>query len=137
MNFEIIQRNTNGEGLYDITKLVQSHVQEQSYLSGILNLFIVHTSCAMTINEAYEPSAYQDLEKFLKHLAPRDLPFIEHTTEGPDDSPSHMKSMLLQQNLSLIIDNSELILGRWQGIYLAEFRDCPKERKIYLKFQKD
>ncbi len=101
---------------------------------GILFIFIMHTSCALTISEDYDPSAKRDLERFFDHLAPRDLPFIEHTLEGPDDSPSHMKSALLHQHLALPVDNGKIQLGQWQGIFLAEFRDDQKTRKIHLKF---
>ena len=123
---------TSGEGFYDITGEVQNQVSAKA--SGILHLFCIHTSCALTITEAYDPSAKKDVEKFLNHLAPRDLGFIEHTLEGPDDSPSHMKSALLHQNLAFIVEEGELLLGRWQGIYLAEFRDAPHKRTILMKF---
>lgn len=77
------------------------------------------------------------MENFLKHIASRDLPFIEHTLEGPDDSPSHMKSILLQQHLAIPVEEGELLLGTWQGIYLAEFRDAPHQRSIIVKFCAD
>lgn len=126
---------THGEKFYDITREVLHWVdQNLSSRSGVLHLFIIHTSCALTINEAYDPSAKRDMQRFLDHLAPRDLNFIEHTTEGEDDSPSHMKSMLLNQNLGIIIENGNLVIGQWQGIYLAEFRDAPNSRKVLLKF---
>jgi len=133
---------TSGEKFYDITSLLNSFFQKdikphfQTH-SGILHLFLQHTSCALTISEAYDPSAKKDLENFMKHLAPRKLNFITHTLEGPDDSPSHMKSILLQNSLSLIVEKNEIFLGKWQGIYLAEFRDQPKYREILLKFSAD
>lgn len=74
------------------------------------------------------------MEKFLMHLAPRNLSFIEHDDEGEDDSPSHMKSILLNQNMGLIVESGEIVMGTWQGIYLAEFRDAPHSRKVLLKF---
>lgn len=137
-----IKIQTTGEKFQNITTLIQetlSNTIEQNRLSdsGILFISCPHTSCALTINEAYEESAQLDMQSFLKHLAPRDLPFIVHTTEGPDDSPSHMKSMLLQQSLSLIVDHSKMLLGTWQGIYLAEFRDQKKTRSLYLKYSPD
>ena len=76
-------------------------------------------------------------QSFMKHLAPRNLNFITHTLEGPDDSPSHMKSILLQSSLAIPVDKGEIFLGRWQGLYLAEFRDQPKRREILLKFIAD
>ena len=131
---------TQGERFYEITKEVQSFLKTNILSnsdSGILHLFLQHTSCALTISEAYDPSAKVDLENFLKHLAPRNLSFIKHTMEGPDDSPSHMKSILLQHSLSIIVEKGELYLGTWQGIYLCEFRDSPKKRNIILKFMPD
>lgn len=138
-----IQIPTSGERFYSITEQVQNglhdHIREvhPGAVSGVVHLFMPHTSCALTVSEAFDPSAARDMENFLKHLAPRNLPFIEHTAEGPDDSPSHMKSILLQQSLSLIVDQGKLILGTWGGIYLCEFRDSPKSRNVLLKYQPD
>ena len=122
---------TDGEGFYDVSDQIKSEIGTTQ--SGFLTVFCPHTSCALTINEAYDPSASEDMVALLKHLAPRNLKFIKHTMEGPDDSPSHMKAMLLQHSLQLIVENGELVLGRWQGIYLAEFRDTAHERILYLK----
>jgi len=128
---------TSGEAFYDITSDIKNWtLNNLEGQSGVLHLFIMHTSCALTINESYDPAARRDMEKFLKHLAPRNLSFIEHDDEGEDDSPSHMKSILLNQNLGLIVDKGNLLIGTWQGIYLAEFRDAPHNRKVVLKFIK-
>lgn len=138
MSYLKITIPTQGEGFYSITEQIHSSLFElANQKSGILHLFIQHTSCALTISEDYDPSAKRDLERFLKYVAPRDLPFIEHTLEGEDDSPSHMKSLLLQQHLALPVEKGKLLLGTWQGIYLAEFRDAPHQRSIILKFQGD
>ena len=138
MNYTKLNVQTHGERFYNITNDVKSALKKMTPTpeDGVLHLFITHTSCGLTINESYDPSAREDLEKFLDHVAPRNLPFIEHTDEGEDDSPSHMKSMLVNQTMSFIVDKSELILGTWQGIYLCEFRDSPKQRSILLKFIK-
>lgn len=126
---------TGGERFYDITKEVRSSLSDNTTeQNGLLILFNPHTSCGLTINEAHDPSACTDMEKFLKHLAPRNLKFIEHTAEGPDDSPSHMKSILLQNSLQLIVEDGQLQLGTWQGLYLCEFRDTRKVRELKLKF---
>ena len=139
MGYTTIIQSTEGEKFYNITEKVNKELLKLNpdSKSGILHLFLTHTSCALTINEAYDKSAQDDLTSFLKHIAPRNLEFITHTSEGPDDSPSHMKTMLLQQNLSFIIDSGDLVLGTWQGIYLAEFRDSPKQRNILVKFVSD
>lgn len=131
---------TKGESLYDITEDIRSTARQlypTDNNSGILHLFVMHTSCALLISEAYDPSAQRDIERFLDHLAPRSLPFIEHTLEGPDDSPSHMKSAILHQHLAIPVESNDLVLGTWQGIYLAEFRDHPHRRQVALKFQPD
>jgi secondary thiamine-phosphate synthase enzyme len=135
-NFQV---QTRGEGFYNITEGVQKKfgryvLESVPNASGMLFIVSMHTSCGLLINEAYDSSARLDLEKFLKYLAPRDLPFIEHTAEGKDDSPSHMKTALLQQNLALPVEEGKILLGSWQGIYLAEFRDAPKTRNMMLKF---
>lgn len=135
MEHQELAIQTNGEAFYDITSDIKSWVSNNlGGQSGVLHLFIMHTSCALTINESYDPAARTDMEKFLKHIAPRSLSFIEHDDEGEDDSPSHMKSILLNQNIGLIVDKGNLIIGTWQGIYLAEFRDAPHNRKVVLKF---
>ena len=139
VSYKEIMIETSGEKFYEITKDVKSELTSllKDSTSGVIHLFVNHTSCALTVNESYDPSAKKDLEEFLKHCAPRNLAFIKHTDEGEDDSPSHMKSMLLNQSMSFIVDKRELVLGTWQGIYLCEFRDSPKTRSILIKFQKD
>lgn len=133
-----IEIQTNGEKFYNITEEIKHCASKIcTNLSGVLHLIVTHTSCALTINESYDQSARIDLENFLKHLAPRDLSLITHTDEGEDDSPSHMKSLLCHQNLAFIVEKGQLLLGTWQGIYLAEFRDDPKTRVVLIKFQKD
>lgn len=121
---------TNGERFYSITEKVKDEVKKIDLTEGLLILQIMHTSCALTINEDFAPEAHEDMSLFLKHLAPRNLKFIKHDDEGPDDSPSHMKSILLNQTLSLPIESGEIQLGRWQGLFLAEFRDAPQKRTI-------
>ncbi len=142
MNLYTFSYTTSGEKFYDITSSLNSFFKKEvtphfKSNSGVLHLFLQHTSCALTISEAYDPSAKKDLESFMKHLAPRNLNFITHTLEGPDDSPSHMKSILLQSSLTVPINKGGIFLGKWQGLYLAEFRDEPKRREILLKFSAD
>jgi secondary thiamine-phosphate synthase enzyme len=134
MKKNTIELMTSGEDFYDITSLVKNISLQED---GVLHLFVPHTSCALCISEAFDPSAKNDVCEFMKHLAPRNLAFITHTAEGEDDSPSHMKSVLLHQSLSLIVENSKIVLGQWQGIYLAEFRDSKHCRKLHYKYLKD
>ena len=126
---------THGEKLYPITDQIKNEIVALvKKRSGVLHLFCPHTSCGLTLNESYDPSAKEDLESFLMHVVPRNLSFIKHTDEGEDDSPSHMKTLLTGSSLQLIIEQGEVLLGTWQGIYLCEFRDQPKTRTLYLKF---
>lgn len=125
--------STSGEKFYDITKDIRDIVKDQKINEGIIHLFCMHTSCGLTINESFDPSAREDLEQYLKYIAPRNLDFIKHDSEGPDDSPSHMKTMLTAQQLAIPLEKGELTIGTWQGIYLCEFRDSPKKRTIMIK----
>lgn len=125
--------STNGEKFYNITKDIRDIVKDQKINEGIIHLFCMHTSCGLTINESFDPSAREDLEQYLKYIAPRNLDFIKHDSEGPDDSPSHMKTMLTAQQLAIPLEEGELTIGTWQGIYLCEFRDSPKKRTIVIK----
>lgn len=125
--------STNGEKFYDITKDVRDIVKDQKINEGMIHLFCMHTSCGLTINESFDPSAREDLEQYLKYIAPRNLDFIKHDSEGPDDSPSHMKTMLTAQQLAIPLEEGELTIGTWQGIYLCEFRDSPKKRTVMIK----
>lgn len=135
MSLQILEISSQGEGMINITEDVASLIEGVS--SGIVIVQNTHTSCGLTINEAFDPSAKEDMENFLKHLAPENLKFIKHTDEGPDDSPSHMKSLLVQPSLTIIIDNGKMLLGKWQGIYLCEFRRSPKLRRILIKTIED
>lgn len=127
---------TSGERFYPVTDLIRQSLPEllSHSKNGVLTIYCPHTSCGLTINESYEASAAQDMQEFLKRLAPRNASFITHTTEGDDDSPSHMKSILLQTSLQIIVEDGKLCMGTWQGIYLCEFRDQPKSRQLWLKF---
>ena len=98
--------------------------------NGILHLFIKHTSAGLTINENADPSVLVDFESYMNHIVPELMPFITHDMEGPDDMPAHIKSTLVGQSISIPIEDHQLLLGTWQGIYLCEFRDAPHLRKV-------
>ena len=100
--------------------------------SGLLNVFVKHTSCGLTINENADPDVRTDLDNILDHLVPERQPYYEHTMEGDDDMPAHAKSSLMGVSLTIPITNHRLNLGTWQGIYLCEFRDYGGERTIVL-----
>lgn len=97
---------------------------------GILNLFVRHTSCALTINENADPDVRSDLNRIFNHIVPENQPYYEHTMEGADDMPAHAKSTLAGVSLTIPITASHLNLGTWQGIYLCEFRDYGGPRSI-------
>ena len=97
---------------------------------GILNLFVKHTSCALTINENADPDVRNDLEKIMNHIVKEGEPYYEHTLEGLDDMPSHGKCSLFGVSINIHISHSRLNLGMWQGIYLCEFRDYGGSRTI-------
>ena len=99
---------------------------------GLLNVFVKHTSCGLTINENADPDVRTDLDKILDHIVPERQPYYEHTMEGDDDMPAHAKSSLVGVSLNIPISGARLNLGRWQGIYLCEFRDYGGPRSIVL-----
>ena len=98
--------------------------------TGILNLFVQHTSCALSINENYDPSVRADMEQIYNRLVRENEPYYRHTDEGSDDMPSHAKSSLTGVSLTIPITNGRLNLGTWQGIYLCEFRNHGGNRRI-------
>lgn len=98
--------------------------------TGLLNLFVRHTSCALTVNENADPDVRTDLDKILNHLVPEGEPYYDHTLEGLDDMPAHAKSTLCGVSLTIPITDGRLNLGTWQGIYLCEFRDYGGPRSL-------
>lgn len=98
--------------------------------TGILHLFIQHTSAAITINEAADPDVLTDFESVFNHLVPENLPFLVHTMEGPDDMPAHIKAAMIGHSVTVPITNGRLNLGTWQGIYLCEFRNRASGRRL-------
>lgn len=97
---------------------------------GLLNLFVKHTSCALSINENADPDVRTDLESIFNRMVPENAPFYDHTLEGSDDMPAHAKSVIVGTSLSIPITNGRLNLGTWQGIYLCEFRNYGGARRI-------
>ena len=131
---------TNGEGFTDITDDLNLFIQKSKFNSGILNLTSLHTSCSLTINENADPNVLKDLKKFMKSIIPytcyvslskdREEIFYEHSQEGEDDMPAHIKTALTDTNLCLSFQKGKIILGTWQAIYLWEHRFTQKKRSI-------
>ena len=121
---------TKGQGLYNFTRETIDWVKKQKIHSGILNLNILHTSASLTIQENADPDVLYDIKIFFDKLVPMNNDLYKHTTEGIDDMPAHLKTMLTNTQLTMSVKNKKLILGTWQGIYLFEHRLENQERKI-------
>jgi secondary thiamine-phosphate synthase enzyme len=124
---------TSGRGFTDITAEIAKFVKDAGAKEGAVTLFIRHTSASLTIQESADPSVLEDLTTALDRLAPEDAGW-RHDTEGPDDMPAHVKSMLTATSLHIPVLKSELMLGTWQAVYLVEHRARPHRREIVLQF---
>ena len=119
------------QGLHDITTDVRSWVGKRPIETGLLTLFIHHTSASLTIQENADPDVLRDLEAFFATIAPEGGPY-RHTAEGPDDMPAHLRAALTQTQLAVPVIGGDLALGTWQGLYLFEHRRVPQDRRITL-----
>ncbi len=120
-------------GFHLITKLVLENIPEISQIhTGMLQVFIKHTSASLTINENADPTVLQDFESHLNVLVPENAPYYKHTYEGSDDMPAHIKASLLGASIQIPITNGKLNLGIWQGIYLCEHRNNGGSRSIVI-----
>jgi secondary thiamine-phosphate synthase enzyme len=124
---------TPGAGFIDITRDVAAFLREIAASEGALTLFIRHTSASLTIQENADPSVLVDLMTVLDRLAPQDFGWV-HDTEGPDDMPAHVRTMLTATSLHVPVLQGEMALGTWQGIYLIEHRARPHRREVVLQF---
>jgi secondary thiamine-phosphate synthase enzyme len=125
-----IHLSTEGRGTYDLTVSVQNAVTESGVDIGMCNVFIRHTSASLMLCENADPAVMQDMETFMSRLAPDGDPAHTHTAEGPDDMPSHIRSVLTHADLNLPVRNGRCDLGTWQGVYLWEHRHAAHERKV-------
>ncbi len=124
---------TQGKGFVDLTAEIAKFTREAAAHEGAVTLFIRHTSASLTIQENADPSVLADLKTALSRLAPEDFAWT-HDTEGPDDMPAHVKTMLTSTSLQIPVINGELALGTWQAIYLVEHRSRPHAREVVLQF---
>ena len=124
--------STSGKGTYEITPEVASAVAASAVRSGMVTVFIRHTSCSLVIMENADPTARRDLEEFFERLVPEDTSYFEHTAEGGDDSTSHIRSVLTRASEVIPITEGRIQLGTWQGIFLFEHRRAPHRRQIAL-----
>ena len=132
----VLTVSTHGQGLYEFTREAEAFVREAGRESGLLTLFVRHTSCSLLIQENADPDVRQDLGRFFRRLVPPaddpSMRWIAHTLEGPDDMPAHIKAALTQVSIGVPVMGGRLALGTWQGLYLFEHRDRPHRREIVL-----
>lgn len=129
---EILTVQCRGRGFYDVTRDVANWVGGTGIGTGLLTLFLRHTSASLTIQENADPDVRADLSDYLAAIAPEDPARYRHGTEGPDDMPAHIRTMLTQTSLTIPVGGGHPLLGTWQGIYLIEHRRAPHRREIVL-----
>ena len=136
MTQKMLTLTTRGQGLYEFTDEAQAFVRGAGADTGLLTVFVRHTSCSLLIQENADPDVRRDLDAFFRRLVPPSndpsMRWIVHTTEGPDDMRAHIKAALTAVSLSIPVMKGRLALGTWQGIYLFEHRDAPHRREIVL-----
>jgi len=128
---------TEGRGTYDISDDVQRAVRDAGVRSGLCHVFICHTSASLMLCENADPSVMRDLETFMSRQVPDGDPMFTHTSEGPDDMPAHIRSILTQSDLNLPVRDGRCALGTWQGVYLWEHRRAPHTRRVILTVHGD
>ena len=132
-----LEMNTNGQNLYEFTNQTNKWIKDNEFNNGIINISIQHTSASLIIQENADPDVQIDLINFFNKLVPMDNSLYTHTTEGEDDMPAHIKSVLTNNQISLSVKNNELLLGTWQGLYLFEHRIETQKRLIVLHYLGD
>jgi secondary thiamine-phosphate synthase enzyme len=136
---EFVQANhmltveTGGKGFYEITAEVAQWLQTFAADAGLVTVFLCHTSASLTIQENADPNVRLDLLVALDAFAPEDQPYA-HQEEGPDDMPSHIKSMLTSVSIGIPVHDGKMVLGAWQGLYLIEHRAIAHRRNVALSF---
>jgi secondary thiamine-phosphate synthase enzyme len=133
---QMVVISTRGQGLYEFTNEAAAFVRGADIETGLLTVFVRHTSCSLLIQENADPDVKQDLQAFFRRLAPPaddpSMRYLVHRLEGDDDMPAHIKAALTATSLSIPVTAGRLALGTWQGIYLFEHRDTPHRREIVL-----
>jgi len=127
---ERFEVRTDGKGTYEITDDVQAKIDKCGVHSGTVTIFVEHTSCSLIVMENADPTARKDLEEFFERLVPEDCNYFVHTTEGGDDSTSHIRMVLTRTSETVPIVDGKMQLGTWQGIFLFEHRRAAHRRKV-------
>ena len=130
---DTLEVQTRGKGLYPFTEQINACIRQWGLIEGMCFLYVQHTSASLVISESYDPTARLDLEAFMERLAPERQAWYRHTLEGDEDSPSHIRAMLTDTDLAIPIDNGQLSLGTWQGVYLFEHRVRSHHRRVLLR----
>ena len=123
---------TRGRGFYEFTDEVSEWISQRQFNEGLLTLHLRHTSASLLIQENADPDVVRDIEEFFTRLVPENAPWYRHTAEGPDDMPSHIRSLLTQTQLTIPLVQGKLALGTWQGIYVFEHRAQSHRRSLVL-----
>lgn len=129
---DFLEQRTRGRGTYDITDRVRRIVAGAGIETGLCHLFLQHTSASLIVCENADPTVRSDLERFLLRLVPDGDTAFEHTQEGADDMPAHVRTILTQVDLTLPVSHGQCALGTWQGIYLYEHRHAPHTRRVIV-----
>jgi secondary thiamine-phosphate synthase enzyme len=124
--------HTDGRGSYDITDRVGRFIEQTGARLGLCHVFLQHTSASLILCENADPTVRADLERFMAALVPDGDPMFRHRSEGPDDMPAHVRTVLTQSGLTLPISHARLGLGTWQGLYLWEHRVAAHRRRVML-----
>ena len=132
----ILTFDTRGTGLYEITDEVTEWVRDADVRTGLLTLFCQHTSASLLITENASPAVHRDMLRWLAAMAPESGAY-EHSAEGPDDMPAHLKSALTGNSLTVPVADGRMLLGTWQGLFLAEHRRAPHGRKVVVHLMGD
>ena len=132
-----LQIATSGRGSYNITKEVQHIVADSGINGGLCHVFLSHTSASLMLCENADPTVRRDLETFLAHLIPDGDPMFKHKSEGPDDMPAHLRTILMHSDLTIPVRDGRCALGIWQGIYLCEHRTHAHQRSVVVTVQGD
>ena len=132
----VISVSTRGQGLYEFTREAEAFLRKAGVETGLLTVFVRHTSCSLLIQENADPDVRRDLDQFFRRLVPPSddpaMGWIVHTLEGPDDMPAHIKAALTQVSIGIPVMAGRLALGTWQGLYLFEHRARPHPRQVVL-----
>lgn len=128
---------SRGRGTYDITREINGRLLQAGITTGLAHVFVHHTSASLILCENADPAVRRDLETFMAHAVPDGDPMFEHISEGPDDMPAHVRSVLTQNGLTIPISDGRLALGAWQGIYLWEHRRQSHKRSVTVTFHGD